>query len=995
MAYPNYNVRAMIRTLAAAAVAVALVASDAGPGHPPAAPPARSPERADIIVAQDGSGHFRTIQAALDALPRDNAANKIVLVRSGTYREKVYITASHVSLVGEDRARTRIEYPELRRIWRETHPDDWGAAVVNIADGVTDLVLANLTVHNTYGGLYGDTDHQFAIRSGTGTTRIAILDANVMADGGDTLSLWNPVSGMYYHNNCFFEGWVDYVCPRGWFYITNSRFFGHNMTASIWHDGSRDRDGKFVIRRSRFDGVPDFPLGRNNRDGQFFILDAIFSPNMGNRPIYPALGPDTYQWPGRYYYHNCRREGGDYTWFADNLDQAEGRPRAEVITPAWTFKGRWDPEGTLPSVLPGASVPRPEDQTHAVDPGRVVLRWIGGRNATGHRVHLGTADPLPLRGRPANAQFDAGRLQPNTTYRWRVDEVTPGGIVRGPAWTFTTRQASPVPPPAKPSPAPVRILLVGDSTVTDDSGWGAGFRARLAGDAECVNLAKNGRSSRSYISEGLWAAALEERAGYVLIQFGHNDQPGKGPDRETDPKTTYREFLGRYIDDARAHRMTPVIVTSLARRHFGPDGRIASDLVPYVEAAREVAAIKKAPLVDLNLRSIDALNRLGPAAAAELNPPGSDGTPDRTHLTTRGAALFGGIVADELRRAVPALAPGITIASWAEILGQPVPWYGSPEALRIAEAVLLYQRNTGGWPKNIDMARTLSAGERAAIAAGQALTDSTLDNGATTTQIRFLSRVYAATRREALREGVMRGIRYLFDAQHANGGWPQAFPLQADYSRQITFNDGVMVRSLELMRDVGGGALVFAFVDADTAARARQAFERGLKVVLATQLKVKGALVGWCAQYDEATLEPRGARTYEHASIDGRETADIARFLMTIEKPGPEVVQAVEGAVAWLRAAAISGWRVEMPPDPAAPNGHDRVLVADPAAPPLWARFYEIGTNLPIYSGRDGVIRRNLAEIELERRASYNWIDQFAADLLNTAYPAWKKTLGR
>lgn len=84
-----------------------------------------------------------------------------------------------------------------------------------------------------------------------------------------------------------------------------------------------------------------------------------------------------------------------------------------------------------------------------------------------------------------------------------------------------------------------------------------------------------------------------------------------------------------------------------------------------------------------------------------------------------------------------------------------------------------------------------------------------------------------------------------------------------------------------------------------------------------------------------------------------------------------------------------------MPPDPAAPNGHDRVLVADPAAPPLWARFYEIGTNLPIYSGRDGVIRRNLAEIELERRASYNWIDQFAADLLNTAYPAWKKTLGR
>ena len=259
-------------------------------------------ERADIIVAQDGSGDFRAVQPALDAIPRDNAANRIILVRNGVYREKLFITASHVSIVGEDRDATRIEYAELRKIWRETHPNDYGAAVINIADDVTDLVLANLTVRNDYGLTHDEHDHQFAIRSGGNATRISILHAKVVADGGDTLSLWNPASGMYYHSDCDFEGWVDYVCPRGWAYITNSRFFGHNLTASIWHDGSKDPDSKFVIRRSRFDGVKDFPLGRNNRDGQFFLLDSRFSANMADRPIYRPSAPETYLFPARYYY---------------------------------------------------------------------------------------------------------------------------------------------------------------------------------------------------------------------------------------------------------------------------------------------------------------------------------------------------------------------------------------------------------------------------------------------------------------------------------------------------------------------------------------------------------------------------------------------------------------------------------------------------------------------------------------------------------------------
>jgi pectin methylesterase-like acyl-CoA thioesterase len=156
-------------------------------------------ERADIIVAQDGTGQFRTIQQALDSLSEDSARARIILVRNGTYTEKISIRSSHVALVGEDRDATKIVFAELRKNWRLTHPDDWGAAVINIADTVTDVFIGNMTVHNNYGSLHGDHDHQFAIRSGGIATRITMVHDRIVADGADTLSLWNTGNGMYYH----------------------------------------------------------------------------------------------------------------------------------------------------------------------------------------------------------------------------------------------------------------------------------------------------------------------------------------------------------------------------------------------------------------------------------------------------------------------------------------------------------------------------------------------------------------------------------------------------------------------------------------------------------------------------------------------------------------------------------------------------------------------------------------------------------------------------
>jgi pectin methylesterase-like acyl-CoA thioesterase len=428
------DVTTFLRGAAAVALAAAsgVVTARGGPR-----PPARG-ERADLVVAQDGSGDATTVQAALDAIPPGNDSHRIILVRAGTYREKLFVRASHVSIVGEDRVRTRIEFAELRRLWRETHPDDWGAAVVNIGDGVTDLVLANLTIHNNYGALHGDRDHQFAIRGGAGVTRVTLLDVNAVSDGGDTVSLWNPESGLYYHANSYFEGWVDYVCPRGWCYITNSRFVGHSQTASLWHDGSAHRDAKLVVRRSTFDGDPGFALGRNNRDGQFFVLDCLFGRNMADRAMYLPSPRESYQWGERYFYANDHRDGGDFAWFADNLQTAPDAPAARDITPAWTFGGRWDPTRATPAVLPFAAIPVPEDHAADVPAGPTVLRWTAGRNATAHIVRFGEAGRLRVVSRQAAAEFRTAPLSPQTTYSWRVDEVTPRGIVAGPAWQFRT-----------------------------------------------------------------------------------------------------------------------------------------------------------------------------------------------------------------------------------------------------------------------------------------------------------------------------------------------------------------------------------------------------------------------------------------------------------------------------------------------------------------------------------------------------------------------------
>ncbi len=203
---------------------------------------------------------------------------------------------------------------------------------------------------------------------------------------------------------------------------------------------------------------------------------------------------------------------------------------------------------------------------------------------------------------------------------------------------------------------PVRIVLAGDSTVNDEGGWGPGLRASFGPQVVIFNHAKNGRSSKSFRDEGLWTTALADKPAYVLIQFGHNDVPGKGPERESIAETTYRDNMGRYVDEAKAAGATPILVTSIVRRVFTPDKKIKRDsLVPYVAVVRTLAEEKHVPLIDLYSLTLAQAEALGPDGCADIDARDQNGKRDTTHLGPKGRQEIGAMVARELVALLPAL----------------------------------------------------------------------------------------------------------------------------------------------------------------------------------------------------------------------------------------------------------------------------------------------------------------------------------------------------
>lgn len=302
-------------------------------------------------------------------------------------------------------------------------------------------------------------------------------------------------------------------------------------------------------------------------------------------------------------------------------------------------------------------------------------------------------------------------------------------------------------------------------------------------------------------------------------------------------------------------------------------------------------------------------------------------------------------------------------------------WFLTAEGHAAVQNIMSFQGPNGGWSKNIDVvsqkrAPGMSFGESSRWI-------STFDNGATVPQIRIVSKSYSATRDPSERASALRGFDYIFRSQYPNGGWPQVYPLSGGYHDHITYNDGAMVSILELLLDVEQEHPSFAWLPDSYKKRCSEALQRGIECVLATQIHVEGKLTAWGQQHDRSSLAPVPARAFEMTSLTSGESARIVDFLIRIPNPSPEIVAAIEGACQWFEQTAISGYTFSQGED-----GGRTLLPADPSNR-LWARFYEIGTNRPLFGDRDNSIHYSVDEISMERRNGYGWYVTDPASTLN------------
>lgn len=314
----------------------------------------------------------------------------------------------------------------------------------------------------------------------------------------------------------------------------------------------------------------------------------------------------------------------------------------------------------------------------------------------------------------------------------------------------------------------------------------------------------------------------------------------------------------------------------------------------------------------------------------------------------------------------------------------------------IADNLLLYQRDNGGWAENQNPLLKLSAEQKQQLAEDKLKLDSSLDNRNTYTQIRYLAHAWQQTNNPAYREATESGIQYLLRSQYANGGWAHSPPSEKGYRSHITFADEVMSGVLSLLRDIAHQTYPFDFLDAALVTEVRQAWQKGENLLLDLQVVIDGELTIWAGQYDKHTLKPTSARAFELPGLATQESVAVVRYLMAGTEPDTRIVNAVDSAVRWFEKAKIYNLRVKkISTKPVRfryhTSSYDLIAVQDENADPIWARFYDLETQKPFMANRDGGKVYKLEDVERERRTGYAWYGYWPRKLLEKEHPVWKE----
>lgn len=309
---------------------------------------------------------------------------------------------------------------------------------------------------------------------------------------------------------------------------------------------------------------------------------------------------------------------------------------------------------------------------------------------------------------------------------------------------------------------------------------------------------------------------------------------------------------------------------------------------------------------------------------------------------------------------------------------QSADWFKTEEGQKIMANILSFQTPSGGWSKRTDMTHQREPGM---MFGSEKNYIPTFDNNATSTQMILLAQAFAATGAEEYQAAFARGLTLILNAQYPNGGWPQNYPLVGGYHDLITYNDKLMVNLMSLLKNIADAKGIYQFVSREQQQLAQASLDKAIDCVLKTQVIQNGQPTIWGAQHDPISLAPAQARAFEMASLSTAESGEMVEFLMKIKKPSAALINSITGAVNWFETHKIAGMTWQR---------GDQELTPDSSSEGVWARFYELNSNRPVFGDRDGSVHYQLSEISAERINGYAWYTPKPAKAI-AKFAAWSQ----
>ncbi|MGP4039701.1 pectate lyase [Gracilibacillus sp. D59] len=891
------------------------------------------------IVAKEG-GDFKTVQEAIDAAPDNSSKRHVIYIKDGEYREKLTIPESktNLSFVGESKEGTVLVYDDnANTLGPDGNPlgTSKSSSVFIYAD---DFIAKNLTIENDSGQGTGQAVAAYVAGNRAYFENVRFLGYQ------DTLYTH---SGRQYYKDCYIEGDVDFIFGGATAVFDNCQIHS-NRDGSMLTAASTPQDIPFgyVFLNSKItsdEGIEDVRFGRPWRpySAVSFInteMDASIAPDGWDN-----WGEQANEETARYSEYNSTGPGANPK-MRDPWTKQLTPKEANQYTVQNVLKGSdgWNPTriGVIPLSAISAPIISLEQEDAIVNEPSFTISGKVDKEAT---VSVNGKD-IPLK---QDLSFSVTVELESGLNTFTVEAVDAEGNKSVPA--VLTVEYDHVKP----------VVTVDDPEAEKDGNhYNVMYNPfPITGKLnEAGSVKINGEEVKSS-ADFTFSSKVELEPGLNKVTITAVDRAGN----ESEPVTLQLVPKGSSVPDGpikiiksevTGSNTVEVTFNSKLKNFDSSDIELQlamndwADLDPGLEPNVTVESIStrvnKEKQTVAVIKTKESFNEDG-----TINKPTTE---DPFNIPYLNAPYYTGDRANDIKQ---------------------------------ADALLTWQMDHGGWYKNMeDKYNRPWDGEepKSEMYTPEHGELGVIDNNATTNEILFLALMYNETGDTRYKESVLKGINYLLEAQYDTGGWPQVYPARGNYSDYATYNDNAMIRVMNVLTMFSQKEYPFNtdIVTDDLSKQIDASLDLGLEYILKSQITVDGVLTAWCAQHDPVTYEPMGARSYEHPSISGSESVGIVQYLMSLPNPSNEVQAAIDGALNWFEEAKVEGVKY-VSGDP-----EGQYFYPD-STTNTWYRFYEIGTNIPIFSGKDGVIKHKILEIEKERRDGYRWAGEWPQQLLDVA----------